>query len=96
MPFPMLVNANINTKRPKTIENGTAILIDLDKKIYAIKPAIKHAIDVRVPEGNIPHIQAIPTNKKKYLNFLILLVMPKMTKATPVDAIPIPKLAASL
>ena len=92
----MVVNANINTKRPKTIENGIAIFKDLDRKIYAMKPAIKQAIAVRVPEGNIPHIQAHPTMKKNNRCKVILLVMPNMIKATPVEAMPIPKFAASL
>ena len=61
-----------------------------------MNPAIKHAIAVRVPEGNIAQAHAPPTIKKKYLYFLILAVMPKIMNATAVDAIPIPKLAASL
>ena len=54
------------------------------------------AIAVRVPEGNMPHTQAQPVMRKKYLCFFILLVMPKIIKATAVEAMPIPKLAASL
>jgi hypothetical protein len=49
-----------------------------------------------VPEGNIAQTHAIPTIKKKYLYFLTLAVMPNMMNATPVEAMPIPKLAASL
>ena len=72
-----------------------AIFIDFDKKIYAMNPAIKHAMAVRVPEGNIAHAQAKPTIRKKTLCFVILAVIPKMIKATAVEAIPIPKLAES-
>ena len=92
----MFVNASIQTNKANITENGTAILMDLDKKIYAIKPAIKAAIAVRVPEGNIAHAHAKPVIKKKYLCFLILLVIPNMINATAVDAMPMPKLAASL
>ena len=80
----------MNTNKANTIENGMAILIDLERKIYAMNPAIKHAIAVRVPEGNIPQKHAIPTVKKKNLCFLIFEVIPKMMKATAVEAIPIP------
>ena len=78
------------------MENGIAILKDLDKKIYVINPAMRQAVAVRVPEGNIAQAHATPTIKKKYLYFLILAVMPNMMNATAVEAIPIPKLAASL
>ena len=55
-----------------------------------MNPAPKQAVAVRVPEGNMPHIHAIPVMRKKYLCFFILLVIPKMTKATAVEAMPIP------
>ena len=61
-----------------------------------MKPAIKQAMAVRVPEGNIPHVQAAPTSRKKYLCRLILDVIPNIMKATAVEAIPMPKFAASL
>ena len=55
-----------------------------------MNPANILAMAVRVPDGNMPQIQAPPTIKKKYLSFLILAVIPKITKATPVEAIPMP------
>ena len=61
-----------------------------------MKPAIILAIAVRVPEGKTAQIQINPVAKKKYLYFLILLVMPNMVKATAVEAVPIPEFAASL
>ncbi len=73
-----------------------AILKDFDKKIYAIKPAIRDAMAVRVPDGNMAHAQAAPTIKKKILYLRTFAVMPKMINATAVDAMPMPKLAASL
>ncbi len=60
-----------------------------------MSPAIKHAIAVRVPDGNIPQTQAAPITRKKYFNFLTFDVIAKIIKATAVDAIPMPKLAAS-
>jgi hypothetical protein len=42
------------------------------------------------------HAHTKPVMRKKYLYFLILLVIPKIIKATAVEAIPMPKLAASL
>lgn len=78
------------------IVKGTAILTDFDKKMYAIKPAIKHAIAVRVPEGNMAQVQAAPTIKKNSLYFRIFMVIPKIMNATAVEAMPIPKFAASL
>jgi hypothetical protein len=81
---------------PKIIVTGIAILNDFDRKTYAMTPAIKQAIAVRVPDGNIAHVHANPVIKKKYLCFLILLVIPNIRNATAVDAIPMPKLAASL
>ena len=39
---------------------------------------------------------AKPTIKRKIFNFLILAVIPKMINATAVEAMPMPKLAASL
>ena len=92
----MVVKANINTNKPNKTVNGMAILIDLDKKIKAIKPAIKQAIAVRVPERNNPQTHANPTIRKNIRYFVILFVIPNMIKATAVEAIPIPKLAASL
>ena len=92
----MFVNASMKMKRAKVIDTGTAILNDLDKKIYAIKPAIRHAMAVRVPEGNMAHAHPNPTIKKYHRCNVILLVMPNMINATAVDAMPIPKLAASL
>ena len=68
---------------------------DFDKKMYAINPANKHAIAVRVPDGNTAHAQAAPTIKKNSLYFLIFAVMPNIINATAVEAMPIPKLAAS-
>ena len=41
-------------------------------------------------------LEAKPTKRKKYLCFLILLVIPKIINATAVDAMPIPYVAASL
>ena len=61
-----------------------------------MKPAIKQAMAVRVPEGNIPQAHANPTSKKKYLYRLIFAVIPNIIKATAVEAIPMPKFAASL
>jgi len=78
------------------MEKGIAILNDLDKIINAIKPAIKQAIAVRVPDWNIAQIQPNPTMIKNILYFLIFVVMPNTMNATAVEAIPIPKLAASL
>ena len=85
----------MKTNKTKKIDTGIAILKDLERNTYARIPAIKHAIDVRVPDGNIAHAQAAPTIRKNILCFLILLVMPKMIKATAVEAMPTPKLAAS-
>ena len=82
--------------RKNKTEKGTAILKDLAKNIYVRKPAAKQTVAVRVPDGNIAQIHAIPVNKKKYLCFFILLVIPKIINATAVDAMPIPKFAASL
>ena len=95
LPFPIVVNTRKKAKSPKIIENGIAILIDLDRKMYVIRTAMRHAIAVRVPEGNMAHAHALPTIKKKYLCFLILLVIPKIMNATAVEAMPMPKLAAS-
>jgi hypothetical protein len=92
----MLVKASTKTNNVKTIVNGIAILNDLERNIYAINPAIKQAIAVRVPEGNIAQAHAEPIIKKNIRCFFILLVIPKIINATAVDAIPIPKLAASL
>ena len=78
------------------IVKGTAILKDFDRNIYTIKPAIKDAMAVRVPVGNIAQLDAKPMIRKAIRCFLILLVMAKIIKATAVEAIPIPKLAASL
>ena len=86
----------MKTKSPNTIEKGTAILKDLDKKLYVIKPAIKHAIAVRVPVGKIAHVQAAPVIKKNILCDFILLVIPNITNATAVEAKPMPPVAASL
>ena len=79
-------------KAPKanSIVNGIAILKDFDKKMYKMKPAPTQAIAVRVPDGNMPHMHKIPMNKKIYLNFFIFDVIPKIIKATPVDAIAMP------
>ena len=84
------------TKTPKMIDTGTAIFTDFDRNTYAIRPAIKQPTAVRVPEGNIAHAQASPVIKKTILYFIILQVIPKIRNATDVDAIPIPKFAASL
>ena len=51
---------------------------------------------VRVPEGNIAHVLASPATRKNILCFRILLEMPKIINATATDAMPMPKLAASL
>ena len=75
---------------------GTAIFTDLDKNTYAIIPAAIHAIAVRVPEGNIAHVHPKPVIRNRIRCFLILLVMAKIRKATAADAVPTPKLAASL
>ena len=95
-PFPIFVKIRINANIANTIETGIAIFKDFDKKTYAIKPAIREAIAVRVPVGNIAHAQASPVIKKNILCDFILLVMPNMINATAVEAIPIPKVAASL
>ena len=73
-----------------------ATFIDFERKMYTMKPAIRQIIAVRVPEGNMAHAQAKPVIKKKYLCFLILDVMPKIIKATAVEAMATPKFAASL
>ena len=57
---------------------------------------MKQAIAVRVPEGNMAHAAAHPIMRKIIFNFLIFAVMPKMRNATADEAMPIPKLAASL
>ena len=59
-------------------------------------PAPKHTIAVRVPDGNIAHVQAMPVMRKKKRYFFTLLVKAKIKNATAVEAILIPKLAASL
>ena len=82
--------------KAKMIETGTAILTDFERKIYEIIPAPKQAIAVRVPVGNIPHTQATPVKRKKYLNFLILHVIANIRKAVAVEAKQTPQLAASL
>ena len=61
-----------------------------------MKPAIRQAIAVRVPEGNMAQVQAAPTIKKKNLYFRIFAVIPNIMKATAVEAMPMPKFAASL
>ena len=86
----------MNTKVLNITVKGTAIFTDFDRKIYTIKPAIKHAIAVRVPVGNIAQADAKPMIRKIIRCFFILLVIPKIIKATAVEAMPIPKLAASL
>ena len=57
----------VNAKRQKEIipkrMMGTAILTDLDKKIYTISPTKKHPIAVLVPDWNIPHNAKKPTIK---------------------------------
>ena len=78
------------------VVTGTAILTDLDKNTKAMIPTIKQAMAVRVPEGNMAQAQASPVMRKKTRCLLILLVMAKTKKATAVDAMPIPKFAASL
>ena len=86
----------MNMNKPNMIEKGMAILIDFDRKIYARKPATRQAVAVLVPDWNIAHMHPIPTIIKKNLSFLILFVMPNITKATAVEAMPMPKFAASL
>ena len=86
----------MNTIIENIMVKGIAILNDLDKKIYVTNPAIIHAIAVRVPDGNIAHAAAEPINRKNIFNCLILAVIPNIINATAVEAIPIPKLAASL
>ena len=90
-----LKTLEMNIKILNIIVKGIAILIDFDRNIYTIKPAIKHAIAVRVPVGNIAHADAKPMIRKAIRCFLILLVIPKIIKATAVEAMPIPKFAAS-
>ena len=92
----MVVNANMKTNKANMMVKGMAIFKDLDRKIYIIIPAMKQAIAVRVPEMNIAHAQPIPTTRKKILYLRTFAVIPKIIKATAVEAIPIPKLAASL
>ena len=96
LPLPMSVKISMIAKRLNNIVTGTAILTDFDKNTYAMIPAIRQTMPVRVPDGNMAQIQAIPVMRKNNLCFLILLVIPKIRKATAVEAIPIPKLAASL
>jgi hypothetical protein len=90
------VNARKKTNIPKAKETGMAILNDFDKKIYENNPPIRQAIPVRVPEGKRAQMHIKPVSKKNILCFLILLVIPKTINATAVEAMPIPKLAASL
>ena len=75
---------------------GMAIFIDFERKTYTKIPAKRQAIAVRVPEGNIAQTLNRPTTPKKILNFNIFVVKAKIRKATAVDAIPMPKAAASL
>ena len=71
---------------PKTIEKGTAILIDFDKKMYTKKPAATQNIAVLVPEANIPQKTKMPVVIKKIRSNLILDVIPNNIKATVVAA----------
>ena len=59
-------------------------------------PAKKQKMAVRVPEGNMAQKVAKAIIKKIILWILILLVIAKIKKATEVEAMPIPKFAASL
>lgn len=92
----MFVNASIIKKKPKITDTIAAIFIDFDRKTYAVIPRIKHAIAVRVPDWNIAQVQANAVIRNMIRCFLILLVNPKIKNATAVDAIPVPKLAASV
>ena len=78
------------------IVTKAAILADLDRKTYTNTPAIIQTIAVRVPDWNIAQVHANPVIRKKIRCLLILLVMAKMKYATAVEAIQIPKFAASL
>ena len=80
-PFPIFVKTKRNANNPVANEKGTAIFIDLDKNMYTINPVAKQIIAVLVPDWNIPHITAMETDKKKYLAFLILFVIPKIINA---------------
>ena len=72
------------------MENGTAILIDLDRKIYKNKPAPKQKMAVRVPDWNIPQMTKMPVAAKKIRSHVILLVMAMMINTTEEDAALIP------
>ena len=68
----------------------------VEPEAYVAIPAMKQPIAVRVPEGNIAQAHASPVTRKKMRCFLTRLVRAKIRKATDVEAMPIPKLAASL
>ena len=69
-------------KNANKIENGIAILNDLDKIKNNIKPAIKLKIAVRVPDWNIPQIIHKLMIKKNIFSRFILLVIAKIKNAT--------------
>ena len=52
-----------------------AILNDLDKMTYTIKPAAKQNMAVRVPDWNMPHKTAIVVSAKNILSFFIFVVI---------------------
>ncbi len=82
----MLVKASMRKNRNPAVPMMAVNLTDFDNTVYARKPANMQKMAVRVPVGNMAHALAMPMAKNRYLYFLILLVIPKMIKATAADA----------
>jgi hypothetical protein len=78
----MFVKTKKDMNSAKNIPNGIAILNDLDKMTYTIKPPAKQKMAVRVPDWNMPQITHMLTAKKNNFSHLILLVIPIIRNTT--------------
>jgi hypothetical protein len=82
----MSVKTRKQANRTNRMENGTAILMDFDKKTYMKRPVPKQNIAVRVPDWNIPQITKILIAAKKILSQVNLPVIAIIIKTTDDDA----------
>jgi hypothetical protein len=78
----MSVKTRKHANSTNRIENGTAILMDLDKKTYIKRPAPKQKIAVLVPDWNIPQITKILIAARKILSQVNLPVIAIIIKTT--------------